>query len=188
MSDVALENFLLGGARAIPLDPGLLAQDNIVCYAGAPAHRAAMVADLLQCAKELQRRRTLSALASATLDCPEAVREYLRSHFAGMESERLVVVFLTATLRVLAVEEMFKGTLAQMTVHPREVVKRALALNAAAVILAHNHPSGVAEPSRADAKLTETLKSVLSFIDVGILDHYVVAGDACVSMAERGLM
>jgi DNA repair protein RadC len=98
------------------------------------------------------------------------------------------VVFLDTQHRVLAVEELFRGTLTQTSVYPREVVKRALAHNAAALILAHNHPSGLAEPSRADETLTQTLKSALALVDVAIIDHFIVGNGCALSFAERGLL
>jgi DNA repair protein RadC len=98
------------------------------------------------------------------------------------------VLFLDTRHRLLRMEELFRGTLTQTSVYPREVVKRALALNAAAVLLAHNHPSGVAEPSRADEYLTQTLKSALALVDVRVLDHLVVGRQGVVSFAERGLL
>ena len=99
-----------------------------------------------------------------------------------------MVLFLDAQNRVLSPEEMFRGTLTQTSVYPREVVKRSLANNAAAVIFAHNHPSGVAEPSRADELLTQSLKQALALVDVRVLDHFVVAGNGVMSFAERGLL
>jgi DNA repair protein RadC len=99
-----------------------------------------------------------------------------------------VAVFLDAQNRVLGVEELFRGTLTQTSVFPREVVKRALHYNAAAVIFAHNHPSGVAEPSRADEALTQTLKQTLALVDVKVLDHFVIGTDSAMSFAERGLL
>ena len=104
------------------------------------------------------------------------------------EHEIFAVLFLDARHQLLAMEEMFRGTLTQTSVYPREVVKRALERNAAAVMLAHNHPSGVAEPSRADEFLTQTLKTALALVDVRVLDHVIVAAGQSVSMAERGLM
>ena len=98
------------------------------------------------------------------------------------------MLFLDAQHRLLQFDEMFRGTLTQTSVYPREVVRRALALNAAAVILAHNHPSGVAEPSRADEFLTQSLKSALQLVDVRVLDHMVVGRTQVVSFAERGLL
>jgi DNA repair protein RadC len=99
-----------------------------------------------------------------------------------------VVILLDAQNRVLDVDEMFRGTLTQTSVYPREVVKAALRANAAAVIFAHNHPSGVAEPSRSDEALTQALKQALSLVDVKVLDHFIVAGTSCLSFAERGLL
>jgi len=99
-----------------------------------------------------------------------------------------VALFLDAQNRLLVAEELFRGTLTQTSVYPREVVKRALALNAAAVIFAHNHPSGVAEPSRSDEMLTASLRQALALVDVRVLDHLIVAGPAIVSFAERGLL
>jgi DNA repair protein RadC len=124
----------------------------------------------------------------AHLGSPEAVRDYLRLLLAGKEHEVFVVVFLDAQNRVLACEEMFRGTLTQASIYPREIVKSALAANAAAVIFAHNHPSGVSEPSRADELLTQQLKTALARVDVKVLDHFVIAGDEFVSFAERGLL
>ena len=98
------------------------------------------------------------------------------------------MIFLDTQQRLIAFEELFRGTLAQTSVYPREVVKRALALNAAAVVLAHNHPSGVAEPSRADEALTQALRSALALVDVRVLDHLVVAGADVRSFAELGLL
>jgi DNA repair protein RadC len=136
---------------------------------------------------ELARRslseeaRTRDALAS-----PQAVRDYLRLLLAGRPYEVFVGIFLDSQNRLLAAEELFRGTLAQTSVYPREVVKAALAWNAAAMIFAHNHPSGLAEPSRADELLTQALKQALALVDIRTLDHFVIAGTALVSFAERG--
>ena len=127
--------------------------------------------------------RCADALAS-----PSAVRDYLRLLLHDREHEVFVGVFLDSQNRVIASDELFRGTLAQTSVYPREVVKAALAHNAAAVIFAHNHPSGVAEPSRADELLTSALKQALALVDIRTLDHFVVAGSALVSFAERGLI
>ena len=108
--------------------------------------------------------------------------------FAGREFESFVVLYLDSQNRMIAVEELFRGTISQTSVYPREVVKNALAHNAATLILAHNHPSGVAEPSRADEMLTSTLKQALALVDVRVLDHLVVAGPTVLSFAERGLL
>jgi DNA repair protein RadC len=123
-----------------------------------------------------------------SLASPSAVRDYLRLLLAGREHEVFVVVLLDAQNRVLSCEELFRGTLTQTSVYPREVVKVALAANAGAAIFAHNHPSGCSEPSRADELLTQTLKSALALVDVKVLDHFVVAGAEAISFAERGLL
>ena len=122
------------------------------------------------------------------LNSPAAVRDYLRLLLAPLQHEVFVGIFLDAQNRVIATEELFKGTLTQTSVYPREIVKAALRHNAAALIFAHNHPSGVAEPSRADEALTQSLKQTLTLVDVRILDHFIVAGAKFISFAERGLL
>ena len=107
---------------------------------------------------------------------------------AGRDYEVFMVLFLDAQNRILEAEEMFRGTLTQTSVYPREVVKRSLVHNAAAVIFAHNHPSGVSEPSRADELLTQSLRQALALVDVKVLDHFVIAGSGVMSFAERGLL
>ena len=121
------------------------------------------------------------------LNSPRAVRDYLRLALSGKEHEVFITIFLDAQNRVIEVEEMFRGTLSQTSVFPREVVKAALRHNSAAVIFAHNHPSGVNEPSHADEALTRALKQALALVDVKVLDHFVVAGAGAMSFAERGL-
>ncbi len=123
-----------------------------------------------------------------TLSSPQEVKDYLRLEIGLLEHEVFCVVFLDAQHRVIELRQMFRGTVTQTSVYPREVVKESLQLNAAAVILAHNHPSGVAEPSRADEFLTQTLKTALLLVDVRVLDHLVVTANATVSFAERGLL
>jgi len=125
---------------------------------------------------------------SPTLASPETVRSYLRLSLHDRAHEVFTCVFLDSQHRVIACDELFRGTLAQTSVYPREVVKAALGHNAAAVIFCHNHPSGVAEPSRADELLTQALKQALALVDIRTLDHFVVAGSALVSFAERGLL
>jgi DNA repair protein RadC len=143
----------------------------------------------LQAILEMSRRALRETLdRGPALSSPQTVRDYLRLTFRGKEHEVFVGVFLDAQNRVLDVEELFQGTLTQTSVFPREIVKRALHYNAAAVIFAHNHPSGVAEPSRADEALTQTLKHTLALVDVKVLDHFVVGGDSAMSFAERGLL
>lgn len=123
-----------------------------------------------------------------TLSSPQDVKDYLRLAIGMLEHEVFCVVFLDAQHRVIELRQMFRGTVTQTSVYPREVVKEALQLNSSAVILAHNHPSGVAEPSRADEHLTQTLKSALLMFDVRVLDHLIVTASSVLSMAERGLI
>ena len=140
-------------------------------------------------AKELVRRWLDEELRrECTLSSPGSVRDYLRLIFAGQEYESFVVLFLDAQNRLIASHEMFRGTLTQTSVYPREIVKESLRFNAAAVIFSHNHPSGVPEPSRADEQLTSSLRQALALVDVKVLDHFIVAGPATLSFAERGLM
>jgi len=141
----------------------------------------------LTAALEIARRSLRDEAASApTLTTPAAVRDYLRLALAGREREVFVAVYMDNRHRVLGIDELFQGTLTQTSVHPREVVKAALRHNAAALIVAHNHPSGVAEPSAADRLLTDTLKQSLALVEVRLLDHFVIAGNRAVSFAERG--
>ncbi|MBK6713806.1 MAG: DNA repair protein RadC [Burkholderiales bacterium] len=149
-----------------------------------PAKRAE-----LQAVLELARRALSAELAQRPVfDSPQAVRDYLKLQLADLSHEVFAVLFLDAQHRLVAYEPMFRGTLTQTSVYPREVLKRALDHNAAAVLLAHNHPSGVAEPSRADEYLTQTLKTALALVDVRVLDHFVVGRGEIVSFAERGLL
>lgn len=149
-----------------------------------PAKRAELLAVM-----EMARRALAQPLREAPVfDTPGRVKDYLALHLAGRDQEVFVVLFLDSQHRLLRLEEMFQGTLTQTSVYPREVVKRALALNAGAVVLAHNHPSGVAEPSRADEHLTQTLKAALQLVDVRVLDHLIVGAGSVSSMAERGLL
>src|SRR5436190_129760 len=143
----------------------------------------------LGAAVELARRSLHEDLRSgAALTSPGGVRDYLRLTLAAREHEVFVCIWLDAQHRVLEVREMFRGTLTQTSVYPREIVKAALAANAAAVIFAHNHPSGAAQPSQADELLTRSLKEALALVDVKVLDHFIVAGNHALSFAERGLL
>ena len=125
---------------------------------------------------------------SASFSSPAAVKEYLRAKLAGFEHEVFAVLFLDTQHRLIEYVEMFRGTIDSASVYPREVVKQALRLNAAAVIISHNHPSGNPEPSRADEVLTQRLKEALALVDVRTLDHIIVAGGTTTSFAERGLI
>ena len=149
-----------------------------------PAKRAELVAVL-----ELARRALAQQLTQKPLfNTPHAVRDYLQLQLGGLHHEVFAVLFLDSQHRLIALEEMFRGTLTQTSVYPREVVKQALTLNASSVVLAHNHPSGTAQPSRADEALTHTLKAALALVDVRVLDHFVVTASQAVSMAELGLV
>jgi DNA repair protein RadC len=149
-----------------------------------PAKRAEITAVM-----ELARRSLAQRLAQRTvMSSPQQVKDFLRLQLAHEGQEVFAVMFLDVQNQLLQFEPMFRGTLSQTSVYPREVVKRALAVQASAVILAHNHPSGIAEPSRADEFLTQTLKQALQLIDVRVIDHLVVGGDQAISFAERGLL
>ena len=149
-----------------------------------PAKCAEIVAVL-----ELARRAMAQQLKERTVFAtPDAVRHYLQLHLAAKPHEVFAVLFLDVQNRLLAMEELFRGTLTQTSVYPREVVLRALHHQASAVVLAHNHPSGTVQPSRADEALTQTLKTTLALIDVRVLDHVIVAPGEAFSMAEKGLL
>jgi len=126
--------------------------------------------------------------ARSVFNSPKAVADFLKLHFAGQPHESFAILYLDAQHALIAFEEMFRGTLTQTSVYPREVLKQALHHDAAALILAHNHPSGSTDPSRADEVLTQTLRTALSMVDVRVVDHLIIAGGRSLSMAERGLM
>jgi DNA repair protein RadC len=143
----------------------------------------------LKAVVELVRRALIEDIGQRdSLSSPSVVCDFLQLTLGGRPHEVFVALFLDSQNRLLASEELFRGTLTQTSVYPREVVKTALRHNAAAVIFAHNHPSGVAEPSRADELLTQTLKAALSLVEIKTLDHFIVAGTRTVSFAERGLL
>jgi DNA repair protein RadC len=187
----------VAGVSALEIARGLLARHRSLsgvmtassaalsqCKGLGPAKVAQLKAGV-----ELARRVLVEEVRhGSVLTSPEAVRDYLRLSIAALPHETFVVLFLDSQHRLLAADELFRGTLAQTSVYPREVVKAALEHNAAAVIFAHNHPSGVAEPSRADELLTQALKQALALVDIRTLDHFVVAGQRVVSFAERGLL
>lgn len=178
-------------AELTGLSPAAMAADMPAAYCAESATQAAGGSALarrrLAVARELLLRGLAAQLKSGPLlSSPRVVQEWLTLHYAGAEQERFLVLFLDVRHRLIEAEEMFRGTLTQTSVYPREVVKAALAHNAAAVIFAHNHPSGDAMPSQADRALTQQLKSALSLVDVQVADHFVVAGDAMLSFAEHG--
>jgi DNA repair protein RadC len=146
------------------------------------AYESKLVARALRVMEKSLVSRELS------MSSPEAVRQYLSLRMFALEHEVFVLLMLDARNRLIEARELFRGTLSQTVVYPREVVKAALISNAAAVILAHNHPSGLAEPSQADRMLTDALKRALGTVDVPVLDHLVVAGRTSYSFAEHGLL
>jgi len=166
---------------------GLLAAERggLSAVKGLGSAKSAQLAAVLELARRClhEEMRAGDALTS-----PGTVRDYLRLALGGREHEVFVALFLDAQHRVLAVHELFRGTLTQTSVYPREVVKAALRANAAAAIFAHNHPSGVAQPSQADELLTRSLRDALALVDIKVLDHFVVAGNQALSFAERGLL
>jgi DNA repair protein RadC len=171
------------GGLAGLLNAGLDDLKRIKGLAGS-AKRAQLAAVL-----ELARRAMAEGLrAREVFGDPAALKHYLQLHLAGKPHEVFAVLLLDSQHRLLAMEELFRGTLAQASVYPREVVLRALHHGAAAVVLAHNHPSGSVQPSRADEALTQTLRSALALVDVRVLDHVIVAPGGALSMAEQGLL
>lgn len=170
-----------GGLRA------LLASDR-AAFTGRAGLGPAKYAQL-QAVLAMARRHLWAELACGeVISSPSATREYLMARLRGYENEVFAAVFLDNRHRVLAFEELFRGTIDGTSVHPREVVKRALGVNAAAMIIAHNHPSGVAEPSRADEAITQRLRDALALVDVRLLDHFVIGDGMPISLAERGLI
>mgnify|MGYP001820821068 CR=1 FL=1 len=164
----------------------LTAERSVVCrLRGLGSAKYAM----LQAALELARRHYAEHMrAGPALANPRATREFLRAQLRDRDHEVFCSLFLDSRHRVLCFEEIFRGTIDGASVHPREVVKLALARNAASVILAHNHPSGIAEPSQADELITGRLRDALALVDIRVLDHIIVGDAACVSFAERGLL
>ncbi|MGO3301160.1 MAG: RadC family protein, partial [Pseudoalteromonas sp.] len=143
----------------------------------------------LQAVLELSRRYMLEQCQrDAVFNSPQAVYDYLTIQLRGLQQEVFMVLYLDSQNRLIKDETLFYGTINAASVYPREVVKAALKNNAAALILAHNHPSGIAEPSQADKLITQKLQKALQLVDINVLDHIVVGGDNCVSFAERGFI
>ena len=143
----------------------------------------------LQAIFEMSRRALNEQMqVKDMLSSPQQVRDFLCLKLGSLSREVFVVLFLDAQNRMIMSEEMFSGTLTQTSVYPREVVKKALHHNAASVIFAHNHPSGIAQPSQADELITKQLKQALALVDVRVLDHFIVAGNTTFSFVERGLL
>ena len=170
-----------GSLRAVLTAP----TETLCAHPGVGAARYAR----LQAALELARRHQFEALREGPLlASPRAARDYLRAQLRDREHEVFCCLHLDNRHRLIAFEELFRGTIDGASVHPREVVKSALARRAAAVILAHNHPSGIAEPSRADEAITLRLRDALALVDIRVVDHLIVGGPDCTSLAERGLL
>lgn len=166
---------------------GLLAADRQRFCAGKGLGTAKYAE--LQAVLELSRRYLLTRVREQdVLTSPEATRDFLKLKLYSSPHEIFACLYLDNRHRVLHYEELFQGTIDGASVHPREVVRRVLAVNAAAVIFAHNHPSGVAEPSQADLRITQRLKEALGLIDVRVLDHIIVGDGHGTSLAERGLI
>ncbi len=160
---------------------------NLMIRSTAGRYRQANKAEILKSAAEIHAQ-AMSKPVGPGLDTPRTTLSFLQQALGARESEVFVVLFLDIRYRLLAYDEMFQGTIDDASVHPREVAKRALELNAAAVILAHNHPSGVPLPSQADRLITTRLKEVLALLDVRVLDHLIVAKEGLFSFAEQGLI
>lgn len=143
----------------------------------------------LQAALELTRRHYQQLMmASCPLSKPQAIREFLQMRLRDLSYEVFCCLYLDGRNRVIAFDEMFRGTIDSATVHPREVVKAALTRNAMAMVVAHNHPSGIAEPSRADEQITRVLKQALGLVEIRLIDHLIIGDGACTSLADRGLL
>ncbi len=187
----------VAGKNAVVLAQDLLDQFNGLHGLTRASQRAACAAlglgpakwALLQAASELVRRSLKAEISRGdVLNSPAAVRDYLMLWLRDKPSESFIALFLDNQNRLLAADELFRGTLSQTAVYPREIVRRGIELNAGAVIFAHNHPSGLAEPSHADRLLTDALKSALSHLEIRVLDHLIVAGNQTMSFAEHGLI
>ena len=191
MNVTALSREDLVSEMLAPLPPTFAAGALRVTDAdlSAPPSPESLLARRLSVARELLLRDLREQMhRGPVMTSPQILRDWLRLYCAGLEHEVFLVLYLDANHRLIEPQELFRGTLTQTSVYPRELVKGALARNAAALAVAHNHPSGQPEPSRADEFLTQTLKSTLSLVDVRVIDHFVVAGDQVVSFAERGLI
>lgn len=157
--------------------------------AGLAGYSEAIVSRKLQVAREILMRDLIGDMqASPVMDSPEKARDWLKLHCAGLEHEVFILLFLDVRNRLIAVEDMFRGTLAQTTVYPRELLKSVLRHNASSVIVAHNHPSGAPEPSQTDRMLTKQMTSALLLVDVKVIDHFIVAGEQVLSFAQQGLL
>ncbi len=162
--------------RSITLEPQTLRRADLT------PDEQSLVEKAISC---LERTYRVKGVAMTS---PEATRDYLKLHLYGLPYEVFAVMYLDNRHRVIRYEELFRGTIDGSSVHPREVVRKVLTTNTAAVIFAHNHPSGVAEPSQSDLRITQRLREALSLIDVRVLDHMIIGDGNIVSLAERGLL
>jgi DNA repair protein RadC len=200
LSDVELLAILLRtgmtGKNVFQLSEELLGPDGIAGLLNATGHSLkgvkglgpAKQAELLAVFEMARRALSQRLKEREAFHTPGAVKQYLQLQLAHKSHEVFAVLFLDNQNRMLAMEELFRGTLSQTSVYPREVVLRALHHQASAVVLSHNHPSGSVQPSRADEHLTQTLKAALALVDVRVLDHIIVGQGQALSMAEQGLM
>jgi len=147
--------------------------------------RAATAAEIIAAARRVMARRVRRG---SSMDSPRTVREFLTMKLGSLEHETFAVLLLDTRHRLIDYVELFRGTIDRASVHPREVVKLALARNAAALVLAHPHPSGAADPSQADELITRRLKEALALVDIRLIDHFIVAGGDAISFSERGLL
>ena len=191
MNVTALSREDLVSEMLAPLPPTFAAGALRVSDAdlSAPPSPESLLARRLSVARELLLRDLREQMHSGpVMTSPQILRDWLRLYCAGLEHEVFLVLYLDANHRLIEPQELFRGTLTQTSVYPRELVKGALARNAAALAVAHNHPSGTVQPSRADEALTQTLKAALALVDVRVLDHIIVAPGLALSRAEKGLV
>ena len=191
MNVTALSREDLVSEMLAPLPPTFAAGALRVSDAdlSAPPSPESLLARRLSVARELLLRDLREQMhRGPVMTSPQILRDWLRLYCAGLEHEVFLVLYLDANHRLIEPQELFRGTLTQTSVYPRELVKGALARNAAALAVAHNHPSGEARPSRADESLTQSLKAALALVDVRVLDHFIVTRDQAASMAEMGLV
>ena len=189
MSRTELVHVLLGNGTE-PEQPSIThVSDAPARYPLSQQEPCSLLERKLSAARELLLRDLRATLCTGSVfQSPHAVHEWLRLHCAQLEHEVFMVLYLNVQNQMIDIEEMFRGTLTQTSVYPREIVKSAIQHNAADIVFAHNHPSGNIHPSRADEALTQTLKAALALVDVRVLDHFIVAGEHTVSFAERGLI
>ena len=188
LSHAELVAELISVTSSLPCADALRVDDTVPAYSARKSVALALARKLGAARELLLRDLKAQMCRGPVMDSPQAIRDWLRLYCAGLEHEVFLVLYLNAQHALIEAVQISRGTLTQTSVYPREVVKGALEHNAAALVLAHNHPTGHAEPSRADEFLTQTLKTALALVDVRVLDHFVVGGDRSTSFAERGLL